>query len=218
MKRLPLFTFCACGAALLTWFFPGLVDRLVYDREAILGGEVWRLLTGHLVHFSPSHLVMDVAALALAGSLLELRTCVPRPILFLVAPGVISLVLLLFEPAMARYGGLSGLATTTMVYLALHMLADGLLARTLGLAALVGLAAKITLEWNGSSPLFATMADDSVVAAPLSHAAGAGLALLLFGMQKAHGRHTDMELAPSGRTNAHLFRMEPRSERPDFNA
>ena len=32
---------------------------LVYDRTALVHGELWRLWTGHLVHFSNSHLLLD---------------------------------------------------------------------------------------------------------------------------------------------------------------
>jgi len=196
MKRFPWFTAGVCGAALLAWFMPGLADRWVYDRQAILGGEIWRLLSGHLVHFSPSHLVLDAAALALAGSLCESRFRAPRRALFLAVPIAISLALLFGEPNMARYGGLSGLAAAAMVYVALHLVSEGRLARTLGLAALAGMAAKVTVEWSGSAPLFATVADPSIIAAPLSHAVGAGMALLLFGIEKA-GRQTGNGQTPA---------------------
>ena len=38
---------------------PRLSELLVYDRRAILNGELWRLLTAPLVHFSASHIFCD---------------------------------------------------------------------------------------------------------------------------------------------------------------
>ena len=57
--------------ALAVYLLPGVGEALVYDRSAILTGELWRLVTGHWVHFSASHLFYDVTVL---GSLpLDIR-------------------------------------------------------------------------------------------------------------------------------------------------
>lgn len=47
----------------------GMVPYLRYDRLAIGSGEVWRLLTGHLVHLGGAHLAVNVAGLALVALL-----------------------------------------------------------------------------------------------------------------------------------------------------
>lgn len=47
----------------------GTESILRYDRVAIGGGEVWRLLTGHLVHLGLAHLAVNVAGLALVALL-----------------------------------------------------------------------------------------------------------------------------------------------------
>jgi rhomboid family GlyGly-CTERM serine protease len=36
---------------------------LRYARDGLAAGEIWRLITGHLVHLGPSHMIMNVAAL-----------------------------------------------------------------------------------------------------------------------------------------------------------
>lgn len=36
---------------------------LRYDRDAVMAKEFWRLVTGHLVHLGPSHMLMNVFAL-----------------------------------------------------------------------------------------------------------------------------------------------------------
>ena len=59
---------------------------LLYDRGAILGGEIWRLITGPLVHFSGDHLFFNALLFAAAGFLIERRhtllfahLCLARP-------------------------------------------------------------------------------------------------------------------------------------------
>jgi rhomboid family GlyGly-CTERM serine protease len=44
---------------------------LRYEREPIAAGELWRLVTGHLVHLGPSHALMNVAALAVLALVLS---------------------------------------------------------------------------------------------------------------------------------------------------
>ncbi len=41
---------------------------LRYERAGILDGEVWRLLTGHLVHLSPYHLALNLLGMALVAA------------------------------------------------------------------------------------------------------------------------------------------------------
>jgi rhomboid family GlyGly-CTERM serine protease len=38
---------------------------LRYQRDLVADGELWRLLAGHLVHLGPSHMAMNVVALAI---------------------------------------------------------------------------------------------------------------------------------------------------------
>lgn len=115
--RLPILLF-AVPAALVA-LLPGAPALLVLDRAALASGEWWRLWTGHWVHFSSSHLGWNLAVLLAAGSLLE-RTRPDRLLRFtLLAAPLISAAVLIGEPQLAAYGGLSGLATGTVTLLAL---------------------------------------------------------------------------------------------------
>lgn len=81
-----------------------------FDREVILHGQVWRLFSGHLSHLGWSHWGMNVAALAVIWALVGDRFS-NRQWLWIFA-GVclmISLGLLIFNPALTWYVGLSGL-------------------------------------------------------------------------------------------------------------
>ena len=174
--RLPTGTFCIASLAALVWLLPNLASRLIYDRDAILAGEVWRLWTGYLVHFSASHFVLDLAAFAACGWLLETRTRISRPLFFFGAPLWISLALLVLVPNMTRYGGLSALVVSALVCVALTLVKEGQGMRWIGWAALVLLAAKTGYELNASTALFADMS--SVQVAPASHLAGSAAALI----------------------------------------
>ena len=174
--RAPIWTLCVVALAGLVWLFPGSADLLIYDRNAILAGEIWRLWTGHLVHFSLSHVVLDASALLICGWLLEARTRSNGPLLFLIGSPLISLSLFAFVPEMSRYGGLSALVVLAMVHVALSWAKESIQLRWLAGTALLLLGIKIAYELASPVALFASM--PSVAVAPASHLAGAVLALL----------------------------------------
>jgi rhomboid family GlyGly-CTERM serine protease len=45
------------------------LDGLRYERGALANGQLWRVITGHLVHASASHLALNLAGLALMVAL-----------------------------------------------------------------------------------------------------------------------------------------------------
>lgn len=101
----------------------GLQHALEYQREPIRLGEVWRVLTGHLVHTGPVHLLMNLGALVLLAIL--------APAVFAPATGplriaVVALVtssgLLLFDPGLDWYRGLSGVLHGIAMLVALALL------------------------------------------------------------------------------------------------
>lgn len=86
------------------------VSALAYDRQAILAGEVWRLWTGHWVHFSNQQLYLDVSSMVLAAAVAqrEIGALFITRVLVL-GPPAMSLGLLLVAPDLAYYRGASGL-------------------------------------------------------------------------------------------------------------
>ncbi|MDJ0700537.1 MAG: rhombosortase [Woeseiaceae bacterium] len=97
------------SAAIALW---GEVGRewLRYDRAAIADGEVWRLVTGHLVHLGPAHFLMNAAGLGLVWFLFarEFDARGWLAILFAVVAGI-SAGFWFLDPELAWYVGLSGL-------------------------------------------------------------------------------------------------------------
>ncbi len=99
--------------ALLGLLAAGLPERaaalLEYRRDAILEGELWRLLSGHFVYFSARHALLDGCALvALVHALTGLGLPRVWPRLLLIAL-TLSAFLLLATPDMRTYRGASGL-------------------------------------------------------------------------------------------------------------
>lgn len=131
---------------------------LRYEREAVLQGEYWRLLTGHLVHGSWLHLGLNCAGLALVAALFPDHYSTRQWLLI----GLLSLVTIdvgfvFWEPQLTWYVGLSGV---------LHgALAAGAIAwwryetKRLALALSVIFAGKLLWEqWQGALPLAGGMA------------------------------------------------------------
>ena len=87
-----------------------LVQQLLqYDRGAILHGEVWRLLTGNFLHLGWSHLVLNLAGLALIWLFFGERFNARQWLLVIAITTLATGIgLLLFTPRVGWYVGLSG--------------------------------------------------------------------------------------------------------------
>lgn len=82
---------------------------LRYGRAELLGGEVWRLVSGHLVHLNGSHLLLNAVGLLLVWLLVGHSLRAPQwwlGILAIVAG--IDLGFWFLEPQLQWYVGLSG--------------------------------------------------------------------------------------------------------------
>jgi rhomboid family GlyGly-CTERM serine protease len=147
---------------------------LRYERAAVLGGEWWRLLTGHLVHGGLRHLSLNMAGIGLVALLFGRDYSPGHWLLILLASTLaIDLGFVFYQPQLEWYVGLSGV---------LHgCIAAGLIAwwryenRVLTLAVAVLLSAKLFWEqYRGALPLSGDM--PVVVAAHLYGAIGGALA------------------------------------------
>ena len=178
-KRFPLHTALLIVTAGLIYILPGCTQLLIYDRTAIFAGESWRLVTGHWVHYSPSHLAYNLVALTLMGTLIELQESRRLLLLCLVSSITIGLSLLVFRPDLDYFAGASGIISAAVVYYSLREITVSGPFRTIWFAVLVLLVGKIVLEsfWPGSSLVGVS---GNFVVIPLSHAVGAVSGLFLF--------------------------------------
>jgi rhomboid family GlyGly-CTERM serine protease len=86
---------------------------LRYDREAILHGEVWRLITGNFVHLGTGHLLEDMAGALLLWLLFEdVLPAWRTPAVLLVGSLAVGLGLFIGDPGVGWYVGISGALDT----------------------------------------------------------------------------------------------------------
>lgn len=151
----------------------GLPDELEYRRPLLLS-EPWRLLTGHFVHLSWLHAVLNCVALLLLERLFDGRLRRSEQWLLLAcAPVAISLAFWIALPSLGWYRGLSG--TLHAFYFAgcVAWLAPATgRARWLPVAALAGGAIKVLLEqpWDATFPFRAWL---GAAVVPQAHLVGA---------------------------------------------
>jgi rhomboid family GlyGly-CTERM serine protease len=130
---------------------------LRYERSAIVAGEYWRLVTGHLVHGSLAHLLLNLAGLGLIVALFPRHYSLQQWLLISAAGAAcIDVMFVFYEPQLQWYVGLSGV---------LHgLLAAGALAwwkqETSTLASILSLLLVAKLVWEqfyGALPLSGDM-------------------------------------------------------------
>jgi rhomboid family GlyGly-CTERM serine protease len=158
--------------AVLLAELPGERGRIAlrFDRHALAGGQLWRLLTGHLVHLGPSHMLMNLVALAVLAAVLApwLRARDWIGVTFIAAL-FIDAGLYWLQPSLQWYVGLSGVLHGYWAAACIYALADR--ARE-GMALTAMILLKLTYEQMlGPIGLTSAIADGPVVIA--AHAWGA---------------------------------------------
>jgi rhomboid family GlyGly-CTERM serine protease len=135
--------FCLLGVSALAIIAAALPstwqNALEFQHRAIAGGELWRLLSGHLVHLGWQHLAMNLLGLGLIWALLlrfeSASNCALAGVLLSLG---VSLGLYWLSPGVAWYVGLSGVLHGLLVWALLRQwrIAPPLHAVVLGLVAL----------------------------------------------------------------------------------
>ncbi len=89
---------------------------LRYDRDAIQAGQLWRIITGHLAHLGWSHMGMNLAGLGLIWAIFGGHIPWRRWLVILFAGAIgTSVFMLLFNPQLRWYVGLSGVLHTLFI-------------------------------------------------------------------------------------------------------
>lgn len=171
---LPWLTLTLVALALIAAWQPTLAAAMELDRAALQQGEVWRLLTGHLAHWSGEHLFWDVAVFAVVGIACERRSRSRYACCLMAAALAIGVGVLTVCPELLKYRGLSGVDCALFAYLIADLVAErSRKGQPVGVLLLLGaiLIAKIIWELGTGGALF--VQSDVMVPVPESHAIGA---------------------------------------------
>lgn len=169
----------------------GLEQPLRFDRQAVDQGQLWRLLSAHLVHLNSGHLWMNMAGLALVVMFFRRYYMPPVWLMLLVWCGILTgLGLYVFNPRLYFYVGLSGVLHGLFIAGAWQERRHYPLA---GHALLVLIGGKLIWEqWSGPLPGSESMAGGAVAVDAHLYGALAGLVfVLLHQLVHVHDGHED---------------------------
>lgn len=172
LSRLPWITATLATLFATAWLSPA--DALEYDRTRVAAGEVWRLLTGQLVHWTPRMAAFDLGTLLGLGIWLELRK--ERRLLITslaLGGGLTALAVHTLSPDLMAYRGASGVASALFVLAAVRVAGTpDPIARTLAITAVALFLSKAAFESLAGQTLFAGPLPADVHVVPLVHLLG----------------------------------------------
>jgi rhomboid family GlyGly-CTERM serine protease len=161
---LPRYTVALAIFCLAAHVYQPLSDWLAYDRSAIQAGETWRLLTGHLSHYSADHLLWDLLMFVVLGVMVEGRHRVSLITTVIASATAITVVLWFAHPEVTEYRGLSGIDSALFTNAAIHLYADGRrfrrpVVQLVAAGLVLGFVAKLVYEIVSGTTLFVDSTD-----------------------------------------------------------
>lgn len=158
------------GIALtLTLLLPGLQlfhDTLMYQRDQIASGEVWRILTGSLVHTNYWHVAINLAGLWLLVLITPAALSIGR---ILLLGCCVGLGLWLLTPGLIWYVGFSGILYGLFAHAGIRLLLTQ--EWFAALVILAGICGKTLWDWSqGGHSATAGLIDAPIIYA--AHAYG----------------------------------------------
>ncbi len=182
----PWASLALAGLAVVLHLVPGARELLAWERAGLAAGELWRVFSGHWVHWSDPHLLWDVATFAVLGAACERRA--RGHFLACVAGSALAISLWLWLWAQSArldaYAGLSGIDSALFAWLAVdvarerwregHLAAGALLATLFAAFAL-----KVGFELATGAPLFVSQLGPGVQPVPAAHLVGAAVGVLV---------------------------------------
>ena len=137
----------AVAASIVIQCWPSAQTALQYDRSAIGIGQLWRLVTGHMVHWGWKHLAGDISALILLCWTIGARGGWKVTLAALGGAVVISLAIMIVDPGTVIYRGMSGVKYGLLAWVVLARLAAGEGGRS-GMET-VGWILRFRVSWSG---------------------------------------------------------------------
>ena len=158
------------AGSLAAWFAPAM---LLDWQPALAAAEPWRWWTAAFVHWSPLHLGANLLGCLLVAAFGAVGQVPARTAVAWFVAWPLAHLALLLQPALAHYGGLSGVLHAGVAAAAVELLlGERGRRRHVALAVLAGLGLKLLLEAPWGAPLRHPAGWDIAVA-PLAHATGA---------------------------------------------
>ncbi len=104
--------------SILLFFLGSYLNKyLIYDRNLIAEYELWRLITGNLLHTNINHLIMNLLALLLLFNLyIKNFSFLSYISLFIFCSLGVTIGIFFFAPSIIKYVGLSGVLHGIFVY------------------------------------------------------------------------------------------------------
>ncbi len=182
---------------------------LSLQPAAVAAGEVWRLWSGHFVHYGPVHAAVNAAAILILILLCKPVSRTAFALAALLVPPLLSLGVLALSPGLLEYRGGSGIASLLML---LALAAQARRAPRI-VAALAGLwLLKLGLELSGLGSPWQLLPAGVEPSWP-AHLVGLALGLALLAAQWTYAGLPDGE-ARSGRQNPRQYTFPYASPSP----
>ena len=141
-------------------------------QPALAWAQPWRAWTAAWVHYSPLHLLANVAGGLLVAAFGAAARVPRRAALAWLMAWPLTQVGLAWRPDLLHYGGLSGVLHAGVAVVATHLVVDARrLRRWIGVAVLAGIGAKLWLE-APLGPALREPAGWDIAVAPFAHLSG----------------------------------------------
>lgn len=170
--------------SMVAWIQPPSVQAAMEWRPELAQREPWRAVTAAWLHWSPQHLIANLAGCAVVGLMGVAARLRPREAIAWLLAWPLTQVGLLIEPSLERFGGASGVLHAGVAVAAIGMLSQRAShgrERVIGLVVGLGLIAKVAAERPLSGPPLRHWDGWNIAIAPLAHLTGliAGVVLAL---------------------------------------
>lgn len=192
--RLPWLSIGIAAACIVSLVVPPLGAFLIYDRNAVASGELWRLMTAHLVHYTDSHLVANLIVLLPAMVFVEIDSRSDLLRVLIVSAIAIGMTVFVLEPNLSRYAGASGIALALVTYVALRGMAGNRRWRAVCAVILMLVGLKLFAETGFGWRWLDWEHESGIVTVTLAHLVGFASGLSIWLLQTVKAASTSLRI------------------------
>lgn len=189
LMRAPWLSIGIAAGCIASLVIPTVGAFLIYDRSAVASGELWRILTAHLVHYTALHLLNNLIVLLPAMVLAEMGSRKELMRILLVSAAAIGLAIFALEPGLARYAGASGISLALVTYVALRGMAGSVRWRAVCGTVLVIVGLKLVAENFFGWRWMNWGHESGIITVTLAHSVGVASGLVVWLAQTVRGRN-----------------------------